>query len=292
MPYHVHSDPNADDGYWRDHERECARGEHCADPRLETVDGKTLRFGAWTPRAFCDACRDQVEHALRGLPALHDRVRDEIGETGKAAGPKVAISKSAPVPINLAVDELLRDMAVVVVSWHERVAAVARLDDPDGDVARACTVLAAHVDVLLALPAEPMMRAMTLRDAAGLPPGTAGLVHVSAGYVDAIPLLGGANAGLEVLALHRRARRLLGETRIPARHLHGVLCRCGHKQLYETLDGHGQWDGAHCRHCRTDWTLDEYRDLVGEAAGRLRRAGVRRRRLVSALMDDLEARRA
>ena len=293
--YWVHSDPGGDDGHWRDAGmRECARGERCADPRLETVDGKMARLPAQTPRAFCESDRNLIEQCLRDLPGLEVRVHAEIGSRSRVYGPRVSTSRTPPVPINLDVDELLRDLAQVLVSWHERVADVARLSAPDGTVRAACAVLAPRVDVLLALPAEPMTRPVWLRDAAALPAGTLGLVHATAGYADTIQQLSGADAGLEVLNLHFRCRRLLGETRAPARHLPAPCAMpCGYKQLFEVLDGDGQWDGARCRQCGTQYTLEEYRDLAAEAGDTLRRAGARRRTAaVAGAWDDVEARRA
>lgn len=299
MPYYVHSDPNADDGFWKDEGmRECARKERCADPRVEAVDGRTVRFGAWTPRGLCDTCASLVERSLGELPDLWRRVHAELGTKTRASGPRVATSKSAPLPINLSADELLRDMVSVLTSWHERVAAVARLNGEVGrrvehaTVQAACRVLAAHVGVLLALPADSMMRAMPLPAAAEhVPLGALGLVHVGAEYADVIRPMSGTDAGLEILQLHHRARRLLGETRPPARHL-PTPCRCGWKQVFEVLDGDGQPDGAHCRHCRTTYTPDEYRDLVEEVGETVRRAGVRRRLVLAGPRDDIESRRA
>ncbi|WP_326828703.1 hypothetical protein OIE13_22490 [Streptosporangium sp. NBC_01810] len=299
MPYWIHSAPDDLDDL-----RECARADRCADPRLETVGGKTVRRGAFTPRAYCDSCRGIIERAIRELPAYWGRVYATLGQRGQSAGPKVSISKSAPIPISLAADELLRDVASVVVSWWERVATVARLRLPDtgasqrlvsyDTVRAACSVLAAHVDALLALEAQPMMRSLSLREAADLPAGTTGLVHRSAEYADVLLDLDGADAGLEMLQLHYRCRRHVGETSVSARHL-PTPCQspCGYKQLYEVLNGDGEFDGAKCRQCGVVYTAQEYRDLVAATGDMIRRAGVRRRSLaVPGYLDDTEARRA
>jgi hypothetical protein len=293
--YWVHSAP--EDLDLDDDQRECARADRCADARVEVVDGRSVRFGAPTPRGLCDTCASLVERALKELPGLWWRVHGELGTKGQAVGPRVATSKSAPLPLNLAADELLRDIVHVLTSWHERVAAVARLNGHVGrrvehaTVEAACRVLAAHVGALLALPADPMMRALPLPAAAELVPyGAHGLVHLSAEYADVIRPLSGTDAGLEVLQLHYRARRLLGETRPPARHL-PTPCRCGWKQLFEVLDFDGQHDGAHCRHCRTTYTPQEYRDLVDEVGETVRRSGVRRRMVLAGPGDDAGSRR-
>ncbi|MFI6510093.1 hypothetical protein ACIBCT_21015 [Streptosporangium sp. NPDC050855] len=203
----------------------------------------------------------------------------------------------------MAADELLRDVVAVMVSWWERVAAVARLNVPEFgsqravsyDVVRsACSVLAAHVDALLALEPQPMMRSISLREASDLPAGTTGLVHRSAEYADVLLDLDGARAGLEVLQLHYRCRRQVGETDVPARHL-PTPCQtpCGYKQLFEVLNGDGEFDGAKCRQCGTTYTAQEYRDLVTATGDMIRRTGARRRSLaVPGRLDDTEARRA
>lgn len=287
----IHSDPNADDGYWRDSgQRECARAERCSDPRIETVDGRNVRLPALGYRPFCDLDRNTIEKALRDLPAFEHRVHAEIGNRGQAAGPRVSTSKTPPLPINLNVDELLRDMAAILTSWHERVAAVARLREPSGSVYAACTVLAAHIDALLALPEEPMGRSVWLHEAAKLPQGTIGLVHKTAEYADTIQHLDGARAGLEVLQLHHRCRRLLGETQPAARHLSGVYCDCGYPELYEVLDDDGQPAGAKCRQCRNEYSKEGYSDLTKARVEPVK--SHRRRSLQPARSDDELSRRA
>lgn len=294
MPAWIHSDPNADDGHWRDDsQRECARGTRCTDPRIGSAGGKMVRLPALTPRAFCDSDRDLVERCVRDLPALELRVHAEIGNRGQASGPRVATSKTPPLPINLNVDELLRSVAAVLVSWHERVADVARLTEPDGSVCTACAVLAPRVEVLLALPSGPMMRSVSLREAAALPSGTSGLVHDGAEYADVVKALSGADAGLEVIQLHYRCRRLLGETPPAARRLDGVVCDCGYTELRELLDDDGAFNGAKCYECGNEYSCDTYKDLVKEREQAVKAAGVHRRRSVAVgVSDDQVTRRA
>lgn len=281
---------NAPEDY-AEEQRECARAERCAEPRVVLVDGKNVRLPALTYRAFCDICRTMIQKALRELPALYVRLCGEIGSKGQAIGPRVTSSKSAPIPINLAVDELLRELYAVLTSWHERVATVARLSDPAGGLCVSCAVLAAHVDVLLALPEEPMGRSVPMWEAAKLPAGTPGLVHISAEYADVYVHLDGARAGLEILQLHHRTRRMLGETKIPARHLSGVYCDgCNYPELYELLDDDNGFAGARCRRCRNEYDVDGYHDLTKVRAERLKT--YRRRPLQALAADDADARRA
>ncbi|MFC6080953.1 hypothetical protein [Sphaerisporangium aureirubrum] len=303
MPYDVHSDPHADDGHWRDAHHECARGDRCTDPRLIPLPNGTMhRAPALTPRAFCAADELAVGRTLTALPARWHDIHDELGVKGQAAGPRVNVTKSAPIPVSEAADALLREIVTTLTAWEERVARVARLSldtetarwrRPHVAVAAAARTLATHLTVLLALPAEPMLRAVSLAHAATLPRGTRGLVHLTAGYADVILDQGGADAGLEILALHHRCRRHLGDTPAPARHLNGVACgECGYAELRELLYDDGDFAGAHCYECGTEYTADTYHDLVKQQEQDATQAGYRRRSTPRAPSDDDSARRA
>ncbi|RCG31958.1 hypothetical protein DQ384_05290 [Sphaerisporangium album] len=300
----MHSDPNADDGHWRTGDlAECARGDQCTAPRLLPVAGGTVRLApALAPRAFCAADEAVIATALATLPARWHDVHAELGTKGRAAGPKVAISKTAPLPLSETADELLRDIVTILTSWEERVAAVARLAI-DATAARrrrdhvavkaAARTLTGHLAVLLALPAEPMTRIMSLAHAATLPTGTTGVVREAAGYAEANLELSGADAGLEVLTLHRRCRRLLGETAPAPRLLDGVACRtCDFTELREVLDDDGVFAGARCYECGAEYTTTSYTELVDERKRAAAEAGYRRRGVHGASNDDVSARRA
>ena len=251
MPGWIHSDPNADDGYWRDHgQRECARGPHCSDPRIESDGGKTVRLPALTYQAFCPQDRTAISKALNDLPMLFVRVHQRLDKTFSTAagGPIVTMSKTAPVPLSLGADELLRLVLDMLVSWEERVRTVARLRPIDTSTSRrrrdgqiltqAYTILSFHLDALLALAPEPMLRAGELVE------------------------LSGADAGLDLLWLARRCRTFLTDTKQAPRHLSGVFCDCGFAELYELLDDDGQHAGAKCRQCRSEYDHVQYADLT------------------------------
>lgn len=279
----IHSDPNADDGYYRDdRQRECSRGDHCSDPRPVDEGGKTVLRPALTPRAFCEVDRGVIGQQLADLPRMWAAVHSEIGNKGTANGPKVSSSRTPPLPISLSVDALLRDVEMVLNSWDERVRQVARLVTADTTLNRrasvsvrtACIVLAAHLDTLLSLDDEPMLRYFDLNQLPDLPPGTPGLVHIGAEYAEVLLDLNGADAGLEVLNLHYRCRKLLSETRPPARHV-PVPCRqCGYRSLYERRTWDDQADGARCRHCGLIYEDNDFALYRGEvyAAEQARRA--------------------
>ncbi|MEU6709972.1 hypothetical protein ABZ897_00720 [Nonomuraea sp. NPDC046802] len=263
MPkYWVHSAPDdiTDEG-----QRECSRGDRCSDPRIATESGRTVRLPALTYQAFCPTDRNAISKALNDLPELFVRVHQRLNKsTAVAGGPVVTVSKSAPVPLSLAADELKRLVLATLVSWEERVRTVARLKRLDTDTSRrrrdgvvftqAWTLLASHLDALLALDAEPMMRDDELVD------------------------LSGADAGLDLLYLTHRCRRFLTDTKQPPRHLSGVYCDCGYPELYETLDDDGQPAGASCRQCRAEYDQEAYADLTRERVEPVktyRRRGVR-----------------
>lgn len=278
MPYHVHSDPHQDDHWRNEGLRECARAGRCSDPRIETANGKSARLPALTPRAFCDSDRGVIAKDLNELPMLFVRVHMELGGSQQASsGPVVSVSKTPPTPMSLQADELIRLVLSTLVSWEERVRRVARLSDLDTATSRrrrdgviltqAYTILAAHLDALLALEAEPMMRDGELVD------------------------LGGADAGLDVLQLAWRCRAFLTETTKAARHLQGIPCYCGFCELYEILED-GQFAGAKCRQCGQDYNAETYKELTDEQSAVVKKSGARRRAVLASAKDDLLSRRA
>ncbi|MFC4006608.1 hypothetical protein ACFOY2_05205 [Nonomuraea purpurea] len=276
MPrYWIHSAP---DSITEDGQRECARGDRCSDPRIVAEGGKTLRYPALTYQTFCPADRTAISAALNALPELFVRVHQRLDKTfsATAGGPIVSMSKTAPVPLSLGADELLRLVLATLVSWEERVRTVARLKPLDTSTSRrrrdgqvltqAYTILSYHLDALLALDAEPMLRDGELAE------------------------LSGADAGLDILYLVHRCRMFLTDTKQPARHLSGVYCDCGYPELYEVLDDDGQPAGARCRQCREEYDRDGYADLTKDRAEPVK--SYRRRPLVAVSQAERETRRA
>ncbi|MCC5574504.1 hypothetical protein IMZ11_02475 [Microtetraspora sp. AC03309] len=270
MTYWPHSDPLLDDDGMRD----CSRAEHCTNPRRVEDDGRTVLAPALTPRAFCEADRAIIDRSLSELPELYARVHAEIGNKRQANGPKVFASKTAPVPLSPPVDALLRHMVAVLTSWEERVRVAAGLTLLDTDISRrrrdhvavrtACAVLTAHLDTLLSLDGEPMVRGVELAELAGVAHTLSGVAHPNAGYAEVFMPLDGADAGLEVLHLHYRCRTLLSETKPPAQHLPVPCKACGFRRLYERRDWDGNPDGAVCRHCGAQYTDNEFTVHRGE----------------------------
>jgi hypothetical protein len=210
--YWVHS---AEEGYSEEAQRPCARGKWCAsrDRNNDPAQG---------PRALCSVDRDFLIEAIGRLPEMYLELYLILGERGAGSdGPRVSGGgKTPPIPVRPDVDALMRRIVDVLSSWEERVRVVARLSGPDTGLSRRrrdgvamstmCRTLAAHVDVLLALEAEPMMRDMDISLHQRLPEDATGFVHTSAGWIGYQTELGGGDAAREIFSLHEACRSKLG----------------------------------------------------------------------------------
>jgi hypothetical protein len=189
-------------------------------------DGETVTTPALGYDVFCMSDRDAIARALGGLPEQWVRVHGELSVKA-AAGEHVTMSRTAPVPLSMAADALLREVSAVLCSWDEAVRMAAGLTLPDTQLARqrrdalviAATVrtLTAHLDRLLALPMGPMSRSYELHDLEKIPEGTYGRTNTIGGYCEVTVDLSGADAGDEILNLAYRCRSFLGETRMTER---------------------------------------------------------------------------
>jgi hypothetical protein len=213
-------------------------------------------------------------------------------------GVSIRVPFGPRVPIRTDVDALMTLIAESLVSWHERVADVARLDFPSNRmsrlrrearaVGRAGKVLSAHLDALLALPPLPMSRAWDLRDLDSLPDGATGVVRSV--FADITIDLSGADAGLEILQLRHLARALLGETKARPEELVGVPCRdpdggCGWRTVYRAELPSREGDPVfwtECARCGDRMTEQEYREWVALCA-----AYERHRRKEPATLENL-----
>lgn len=249
-----------------DAQRPCARGDRCSE---RDTDGPALG-----PRPFCESDRILIGRCIQWLPEAFARLWLEIGHRSSGSGEKVATSRTPATPINLEVDALLGEMVEVVASWAERVADVAHLHEPGTATLRrrrdsiALTqgtgLLAAHLDVLLGLPADAMARAVPLDEQLldGYPHGVA---HPGAGTATVNVDMSGADAGIELLAVHRRCRHVLGLT---PRHEHvPVACwACGNRTVRRWDGAAGLADEAECvtPECGERYEGDRYEALMAE----------------------------
>lgn len=270
-------------------ENPCARGEYCASSVTVTEAGETRREAARGPRAFCDRDRGHVAASLAELPEQYVRLTAEMGSPS-SRGAAIRVPFGPRLPLRADIDALTRLIAESLVSWHERVADVARLSFPESmrrdswAVGRAAGVLSAHLDAMLALPAQPMSRAWDLRDLGHLPAGASGVIRSV--FADVTIDLSGADAGLEILRVRYLARAVLGETRARPEELIGVPCRdpegdCGWRTLVRaelpSREDEPVWWSV-CSRCGDKMTETEYREWVALCA-----AYERHRRTVPAL---------
>lgn len=247
-------------------ETPCAQGPFCASA---TTDAEGARLPALGPRALCDADRGKVEAAIPDLPRLYVALHGELGRPAQGGTP-VRSPFGPRLGLRGDVDAVMRLYAEVLTSWHERVAAVASLVPPPEASARpgwyvnaAVRALAPRVDVLIALPAEPMRRAMSLREAL-LDDEVPGIVRSV--YAATWPDLHGGHAGVEILRLQRLARRILGETRERPVELLGVPCRDPECDMLALRRAELPSDPAapawwsECTQCGDRMDEEEYRD--------------------------------
>jgi hypothetical protein len=247
-------------------QRPCARGLRCRSSETTVNDdGETVTTPALGYDVFCRSDRDMIARTLTGIPEMWVRVHQELSV--KAAGTEwVSGSRTALVPPNMAADALLREVIAVLVSWDERVRMAAGLTLPDTQLARhrrdsvavtsAVRTLSAHLDRLVALPAEPMSRAFELHNLDRIPEGAYGRTNTIAGYADVTVDLSGADAAEEILQLSRRCRAFIGDTRMRER----LPCPCPDPAcdvfMLERVQGSAY--SAECRQCGRLMTAGEF----------------------------------
>lgn len=274
--YRVHSAPDAGEGW-----QPCAQGRWCASATFHRdEDGDLVAEAARGPRPFCDADAGRIRSDLEQLPGQYVHLSVEMRRPAPRKGTPVRVPAGSKVLIRLDCEALMRLMAEILVSWHQRVAFAASLYFPDeagGDdeevprhrrdgttVSDAVKALKERVPVLLSLQPEPVRRAVDLRDVADLPDDTPGIVH--AVYAETALDMGGKAAGLEILRLRYLCRAILGETRDRPEELFGVPCRgCDmlslrRAELPSDPEVPGQWSECTELECGDMMTWEEYRD--------------------------------
>ncbi|CAM4239740.1 hypothetical protein [Nocardiopsis rhodophaea] len=224
--------------------RECARGHRCTAATTDPDTGE--KSGALGPRAFCPADEANIRRVVADLPTVYAELRELLTTPAQAApGGKVSFTRAeAPMPLRGDVDEALTDIQATVFAWEARVRTVLGMRPaPEASwarmperVAAACTLLDHRMATLLGLPMEPM----PLQD------GTA-------------DERGGADAGLDLLEVHRRGDRLARPSR-PAVAVPVGCPACASLCLLRTA---GE-EGARCPGCGRGVTEDEYGALVAE----------------------------
>ena len=241
--------------------RACACGRHCAERDYQGTP-------AYGPRAFCDTDHRRIGDAIARLPETYAELRLLLPATGQQEE-RVTGSREAPVPVNLDVQAFMRQIVWVTCSWEDQVRAAVRLSDlPDGRrrdgvaLAEACRTLAAHLTALLALPSETKVRFVPPGKVEDLQPGA--WWTDTAGDAWAYSDLDGTAAGLEFLALHGRARGMLGLTR-QRRRITEVPCDgCRGKGLVQSEAKAGGWEPVvRCTLCPYSYAGTQYDLLMG-----------------------------
>lgn len=256
---------------------ECARdpGEWCSGSRIiEGDNGQMRRAPGLTPRAFCDPCEIRIFTCLSELVSAYGRLAEHLIDPTRGGGQVIRVPFGPRIPLSADADALMRRMGDVLGSWHERVAMVARLTAPDTEASRthpaetvdaAVPVLSEHLSVLLALAPEPMTRVMSPREAEEWAddPGAFTVVR-SGGEAWVTRPMAGADAGNEVLDLHYRARRILGETKAPAEAFDGVPCRECESLALERAEPPSDPElpamKSRCATCSDEMTAEEFKD--------------------------------
>ena len=247
--------PAADDAH------RCARGEWCASgERTERGDGTHGRLPARTSQVFCAADESIIYGCLEELAGLHSRLAAATLE-GLAGEVLIRLPFGPSLPLRVDVDELQRLLVETALSWHERVAARERLSVLDTQethrkalgarsgelLARSANVLREHLDALLLLPPDVMIRIPSPLMAAITP--DARVVGQGAGGT-VLVLLSGADAGNEIMRLEYAGRATLLETDPAPEKLLGVACRsCERRSLRRAPRPQHEDDPAYASEC-------------------------------------------
>lgn len=239
----------------------CPAGRRCVG--YSVVDGEPVAAPLEGNARICKACWGALHKAVRDLPDDYHKLRGLIGEqTTSLLGPRVAGTPETPVPINTRI-EALRG---TIVETAERAAdlvseplMVWRAGRRRGwpapgayELKRALGLIEHHLDVLL----EASEDAHTVWRG-----GRMVVVDRS-----------GVDVALDLIYLHRQARRELGLT-TPAIRQHTPCPRCQHQTLVlEVRDLRGSRSSSRpgdltpevvsCRHCGDEYTEAEFRWLV------------------------------
>jgi hypothetical protein len=253
--------------------RPCARGERCASAvTVQQPDGSFARQALNGPRPFCSPDRDFIGQSLAGIPELYEQLAETLGEKSPGTGPAVSGSHEAPIPLRVDVDELMRRIVSTLSGWDERVADIARLSVSDTKISRnqrhawllprMVGRIRAHLDALLVLEPEPMIRYRTIEEARDHAlNGGFGWIHPAAGYAEVIEDRSGIDAAEDILDLERRC---LGILQVKPKHLPLPMpcweCDC---PAVQRLDGPtGLRDEAECTACGETYTLEKFHDLM------------------------------
>jgi len=275
-------------------------GQPCSRRPPELCDGATLvtqpggttrREPARTPRAFCAPCEARIAACLEDLPAAWDRLGAAITDPVRRAAP-VRVTPGSRVLVSPEVDALMRPMAAILGGWHARVRSVPGLqladpgvphDSAEG-ITAACEALAVHLTPLLALQDGWTTRVYSWQPGTPMPGdledeiGAEEIVTAGDGWVKVTVQRSGADAGSEILDLHWRARKILGEAKARPESFDGVPCRSCDELALERAEppSDPSLEAMHsrCAACRDEMDRDEFARQAERYAGWARGAGI------------------
>lgn len=268
--------------------------ELCDGARLVVQDdGTARREAARTPRAFCDPCRNRIITCLEELPSAYERLEAAIADPVRRASP-VRVMPGSRVLVSPEIDALMRPMAAILGGWAARVRRVPGLqladpglppDTPEG-IKAACEAMAVHVTPLLALQAGWTIRVYPWPPGTPMPPdleeqiGGEDLIAIGDGWAKVTVRRSGADAGNEIIDLHYRSRRLLGETKGRPEPLDGIPCRSCEAMTLERAEPPSDpslpanW--SRCPECRDEMDRDTFAEWADTYARWARGAGIRK----------------
>jgi len=293
---HRRSEFRRDTGQQEEPGRPCSRQppELCDGARIVMQDdGTSRREPARTPRAFCQPCESRIVACLEELPAAYERLEEAIGDPVRRSSP-VRVMPGSRVLVSPEVDALMRPMAAILGGWAARVRSVPGLelddpgvphDSPEG-IRAACEAMARHVTPLLALQAGWTTRVWAFPPGAPMPPdveeeiGGEEIVAIGDGWVKVTVRRSGADAGNEILDLHWRSRRLLGETRARPEPLDGIPCRSCEAMALERAEPPSDpslpANHSRCPECRDEMDRETFGQWADTYAQWARGAGIRK----------------
>lgn len=196
-----------------------------------TDNCRTIPTDGYANRGLCAVCEAAGREALKALPQAHRDLLPLVGEK-PATGIGATGGKFGPsVPINLAVDALVREIRYAVEQWEVILRDRARLGKPLKTVPDGCKLLAAWWAAFLATPPWAV-----------------------ATYPDwRITTMDGPDAIVWLTSLHRRAVATIGQT-VMVMEIPGICPACRHPSLRHRDSDDIMW----CDNCRTHWPWDEY----------------------------------
>lgn len=274
-------------------QRLCARGSWCSASTRD-IEGNWHPARTW--QAFCSVDTALIGEKAGLLSAAYDRLQEQIGQPARR-GKAVRVPPGSRVLLNADVDALLRLIAAGTAAWAARTRAIPGLQlarhehahaSPEA-VAADCAVLMRHTGPMLALPSGPMTRIWTWPPGTPMPAdvdkqtdvGNLDAVHGGDGWVKAWTTRSGEDAGTEILDLHSRAVRLLGETPAPVALLDGIPCRsCEAMSSLAVLEQPPHEPGeepppfCRCTECRDEMTGVEYRKWTKDYADWIGGSGI------------------